>query len=68
MMKPSHYNCIGTIIKNTFNKTYPTPEETLAASDMRDVIVMDIVDYLSKQNPRFNREKFLIACGYMIGD
>ena len=24
----------------------------------------DIADYLASQNPRFNRDKFLIACGF----
>lgn len=44
--------------------TYEQREALRSGADIaRNQIAKDLADYFTKDNPRFNRQKFLKACG-----
>lgn len=62
MFARKHYKAIAEIIKQakpSFNSTRMNMGETWCC--MR--IARDLTDYFAKDNPRFDRDKFLSACG-----
>lgn len=45
-----------------------TADTRRQAVDRCDDMVRTIADHFARDNPRFDREKFLAACGYDPGD
>jgi hypothetical protein len=54
-MTKKHFKAIAEIIKESYNPAY----DMFAGKEF----VNKITDYLATQNPHFDREKFLNACG-----
>ena len=58
-MTKKHYEAIASIIEcNTMGQHVTTPGKIL------DNIAEDLADYFATDNPRFDRDKFMIACGF----
>lgn len=55
MLTRKDFKAIAEIISETANKAYQTTHTKNLTEKM--------ADYLATQNPRFDRQKFLIACG-----
>jgi hypothetical protein len=55
-MTRKDYQLIATVLKNFGTEGRPV--------DDRDEIAMELAKALSADNPRFDRDKFLIAAGY----
>ena len=51
-------------IAATLKENHPTVDNSMQALSVWNVIVLDFADMLAKDNPRFDRERFLTACGY----
>ena len=64
MLTRKDFKAIANIIKR--NKTRIGIEDvaqlTYGLPCLRPAIIGDIADYLATQNPRFDRQKFLVAC------
>ena len=58
-MTRKDYQLIASVLKNYATEGIPV--------DDRDAIAYDLADALAKDNPRFDREKFLIAAGVWTG-
>ena len=60
MFTKKHYKAIAEIIENRagINNYVYAEERTHALS-----IANDLADYFAKNNPRFDKDKFLEACG-----
>lgn len=56
-MTKKHYEAMATIIKEAYDKC-PTQNTT-----RYDDIVYPLADYFATDNPKFDRERFLTACG-----
>ena len=54
-MTRKDYQLIATVLKNFGLEDYPT--------DDRDTIAYDLADALASDNPRFDRDRFLVAAG-----
>ncbi len=65
MFSKQHYEAIANILKPyheyNFTRNFRDSE---AVNKMIDNLVGDFGDYLEKENPRFDRVKFLRAIGY----
>jgi uncharacterized protein (DUF1800 family) len=67
-MTKKHYEAIACIIKSTYNnaKLYNGTMYRDTASERLEtieIIVSRLADYFASDNPKFNRTKFLQACG-----
>jgi len=49
-MRKKHYEAIASIVKLNFDGTQP-------------VLARDLADYFEQDNPKFDRARFLEACG-----
>lgn len=64
MLTKKHYKTIADIIKSQHQKTYPNmPIADNAFNIAKSSISQELADYFATQNPRFDRQKFLDACG-----
>lgn len=60
MFTKEHYKAIAKIIKKHYEYCQLfTGTRALAAKD----IAFDLADYFATDNPQFDRDKFLAACG-----
>ena len=64
MFTRQHYKAIAEMIAN--NSVIAAKDESLMTYMNRNDFVDELVDYFAQDNPRFDREKFLKACG--LGD
>ncbi len=64
MLTRKDFKAIANIIKRNRTRIGIEDVEQLCngLSCLRPAIIGDIADYLVTQNPRFDRQKFLIAC------
>lgn len=51
-------------IAATLKENHPTVDNSMQALSVWNVIVLDFADMLAKDNPLFDRHRFLVACGY----
>lgn len=60
MMTRTHYENIAALVNDLATTTSdPSQAADIAVSDFID----DLADYFFADNPRFDRKKFLTACG-----
>lgn len=62
MFTRQHYKAIAEIIKAQKDLTGVFAGKQFAAQKIDD-IATGLADYFAKDNPRFDRDKFLQACG-----
>lgn len=63
-MTKKHFEAIARIIKSQRDDLV---SEQPACGDAYNVLIAtaaNMADYFASENPRFNREKFLTACGF----
>jgi len=68
MFTKRHYKAIAEIIKNNTCTALPEPNhDTLIRIDAHKEagiwIALNLADYFAEDNPRFDRQRFLAACG-----
>ena len=65
MMSKKHYEAIANRIALVSSGTKYLTENTAARGHQRGVVELASVlaDYFATENPRFDRERFLAACG-----
>ncbi len=51
-------------IAATLKENHPTVDNSMQALSIWNVIVLNFADMLAKDNPHFDRSRFLVACGY----
>lgn len=61
MFTRKHYKAIAEIIEDTTNEEVSTGV-TYPKIDKRS-LVFKLADYFEQDNPRFDRDKFMAACG-----
>ncbi len=49
--------------KGHFEKVAKIVDETIKEQEIKDKVCKKFTDEFSKENPRFNKDKFLFACG-----
>lgn len=57
-----HYEAIAEIIKSRIEYVSVFTDHTMAKGTCNG-IATELADYFAKDNPRFDRDKFLEACG-----
>ena len=67
-MTKKHYEAIAAIIASTYNNAnlYTTPGYKDTAKERRETLettASRLADYFAQDNPRFDRTRFLAACG-----
>ena len=65
MLTKKDFKAVARIIKNYLPIGHITASE-VSANTIREknkVVVKKLADYFATQNPRFDRERFFIACG-----
>jgi len=61
MFTRQHYKAIAEIIKTHKHDLIVTYSTEYKGG--KNAVVTNLADYFTKDNPRFNKDKFLIACG-----
>lgn len=65
MFTRQHYKAIAEIIKtNNAVKTEVSPFYRQGNNDACQFITKDLADYFTRDNERFDRQKFVEACGF----
>lgn len=65
MFTRQHYKAIAGIIKDGANSTGRDPHSQFVKGreSTQVYIAVNLADYFAIDNPRFNRDKFMAACG-----
>ncbi len=64
MVTKKDFKAIAEIIrKHTIRAGHPDPFLVRTAKDIARIYATNLADYFATQNPRFDRQKFLNACG-----
>lgn len=61
-MTPEHFEAIASIIKYNRDMNYPADKSGYGLVAAK-LIAVEMADYFEKENPLFNRSRFLTACG-----
>ena len=62
-MTKKHYEAIAAIIASTRNNATLYPSNGHARGETLEVTASRLADYFTTDNPRFDRARFLQACG-----
>lgn len=67
-MTKKHYEAIASVIASTYKnaKLYTAPNYKNTARERCEsieVIAVRLADYFASDNPKFDRQRFLAACG-----
>ena len=63
MLTKKHYKAIAKIVKSRYTSYDPyDPEEDNMAYGIEN-LMWSLADYFAKDNPQFDKNKFLTACG-----
>ena len=60
-MTKKHYEAIAAIIASTYRNALLY--KSVRATESIEVTASRLADYFAADNPKFNRSRFLIACG-----
>lgn len=63
MFTRQHYKAIAEIIKSEYTAFDGTGEDDSEGKDATIKIARKLADYFEPENPRFDRNKFMTACG-----
>lgn len=63
MFTKKHYKAIAEIIENRVGDGFTGEDYDRGWHDAAKSIAAMLADYFAKDNSRFNRERFLTACG-----
>jgi hypothetical protein len=68
-MTKKHFIKISAIIKDTIDKSkregWESSQVSRALVVASETIALDMADYFAKENPAFDRSRFLVACGVL---
>jgi hypothetical protein len=68
-MTKKHFIKIAAIIKDTIDKSkrqgWESSDASRALVVASETIALDMADYFAKENPSFDRSRFLVACGVL---
>lgn len=65
MMTRKHFEAVAQTIKDEFEATLPSsnPEFIRGAAYAVSETAYSLADYFARENPNFDRNRFLTACG-----
>lgn len=64
-MTKKHFEAIAQTLRDEFEATLPSadPEFIRGAAYALEETAKSLADYFARENPRFDRDRFLTACG-----
>ena len=63
MPSKKHFEAIAKIVRDAKTDLKSAPNATVARDEVHAMIAEDLSEYFASQNPRFDRSRFLKACG-----
>jgi hypothetical protein len=63
MLTRKHYKAIAEIVETTTEKHKTEGFGSLLCNEVRNSITIELADYFAADNPQFDRDRFLEACG-----
>ena len=63
MLTRQNYKAIAEIINHQIDPACVVSEDPCCVCSAIEIIANNLTNYLAKDNPHFDREKFLEACG-----
>jgi hypothetical protein len=64
-MTKKHYEAIASILRGSYEVAQENEQNGMAIGETErvEVLANELAAYFTQDNPRFNREMFLTACG-----